>query len=167
MILGSAGTEPELRFGPGIQGRSPMGSPQHGEPFGASRVRSSCRRKPDKPEQRGASHDGRSAKTNCDAALNESSALQSRWPERLVVLSRRKLQDRRASLETTELRGESFSECLWPYLKPERVRDNKERRLGGRPVESRQQASPSSTRRTASQDEVRRKASGNGRGREE
>jgi hypothetical protein len=166
-MVGSAGTEPELRFGPGIQGRSPAGSPQHGEPFGASRVRSSCRQKPDKPEQRGASHDGRSAKTNCDAALDESSGLQSRWPERLVVLSRRKLRDRRASLETTELRSESFSECLWPYLKPERVRDNKERRLGGRPVESRQQASPSSTRWTASQDEVRRKASGNGRGREE
>jgi hypothetical protein len=166
-MVGSAGTEPELRFGPGIQGRSPAGSPQHGEPFGVSQVRSSCRQKPDKPEQRGASHDGRSAKTNCDAALDESSGLQSRWPERLVVLSRRKLRDRRASLETTELRSESFSECLWPYLKPERVRDNKERRLGGRPVESRQQASPSSTRRTASQDKVRRKASGNGRGREE
>jgi hypothetical protein len=148
LIVDSAGTEPELRFGLGIQERSPAGSPQHDEPFGMSRVRSSCRQKPDKPEQRGASHDGRSAKTNCDAALDESSTLQSRWPERLVVLSQRKLRDRRASLETTELRSASFSEYLWPYLKPERVRDNKERRLGGRPVEFRQQASLSSTRRT-------------------
>jgi len=37
---------------------------------------------------------------------------------------------------------ESFSDRLWPYLKPERVRDNKERRIGGRPVEIGQQASP-------------------------
>jgi hypothetical protein len=43
LIVGSAGTEPELRFGPGIQGRSPAGSPQHEEPFGAGRVRSSCK----------------------------------------------------------------------------------------------------------------------------
>ena len=59
LIVGSAGTEPELRFGPGIQGRSPAGSPQHGEPFGVSRVRSPRRQKSGKPEQRGASHDGR------------------------------------------------------------------------------------------------------------
>jgi hypothetical protein len=62
LIVSSAGTESELRFGPGIQGRGLAASPQHGEPFGASRVRSSCRHKSGKPEQRGASHDGRSAK---------------------------------------------------------------------------------------------------------
>jgi len=50
--------------------------------------------------------------------------------------------NRRASLETAETPGdESFSDRLWPYLKPERVRDNKEQRIGGRPVEIRQQAS--------------------------
>jgi len=55
---------------------------------------------------------------------------------------RRKLLNRQASLETTETSGnESFSDCLWPYLKPERVRDNKEQRIDGRPVEIRQQAS--------------------------
>jgi len=58
------------------------------------------------------------------------------------VLQRRKLLNRQASLETTGTpEGESFSDSLWPYLKPERVRDNKEQRIGGRSVEIRQQAS--------------------------
>jgi len=68
--------------------------------------------------------------------------VQSRWPARLAVLSRRKLWDKRASLATVETLGSaSFSDGLRPYLKPERVRDNKERQLGGRPAEFRQQAS--------------------------
>jgi hypothetical protein len=57
-------------------------------------------------------------KTNCDAALDESLALQSRWPERLVVLPWRKSRDRRASLETTELEGESFSDVCGPISNP-------------------------------------------------
>lgn len=44
-----------------------------------------------------------------------------------------------ASLATAETPGSaSFPDSLRPYLKPERVRDNKERQLGGRPVEFRQ-----------------------------
>jgi hypothetical protein len=67
---------------------------------------------------------------------------QSRWPARLAVLLRRKLRVKQASLATGEtLRGASFSDRLRSYLKPERVRGNKEQQLGGRLVAFRQQAS--------------------------
>jgi len=46
----------------------------HDEPFGASRMRRSCRQESGWPEPRGASHDGQSAKDQLRCAVNESSS---------------------------------------------------------------------------------------------
>src|SRR5438874_627686 len=76
-------------------------------------------------------------KTNCDArrtrvlrAIKTGSPSAAKAAEQTSQPRDRRNTGRR-----------KFSGRLWPYLKPERVRDNKEQRIGGRPVEIRQQAS--------------------------
>jgi len=55
------------------------------------------------------------------------SIVQSRWPGRPAVLSRRKSRDRHAGLETAERGRRKSTECLRPYPEPERAKDKKER----------------------------------------
>src|SRR5579872_4392090 len=89
---------------------------------------------------------------------------QSRWPERPEVLPRRKSRNKQTGLRDRKNATAQASRDLRPYLKPERVRDKKERQVGGRPAKPGSRLHALSTRRAASQDEVRRKTSGNGRG---
>ena len=91
--------------------------------------------------------------------------VQSGWPERLTAVRRRKPQNWPVGLETAELAAQAFR-YLRPYLKPERVRGNKERQTVDGLLNSGSRLHVSSTRRIEPQGEIRRKASGNGRGRE-
>lgn len=107
--------------------------------------RESCaeerRQKSGGPEQRNASCDGASAKTNCDVReMKISRVIQMACktgspPVAKVAGQTSRPRDRR----NTE--NASFSDCLRSYSKPERERNKQRAALDGRPVEFRQQAS--------------------------
>ena len=81
-------------------------------------------------------------KTNCDAAVDASLSCNPDGlktggsPAAKAAGQTGQPRDRKTAGKTKVFLG-----VRRPYLKPERVRDNKEQRIGGRPVEIRQQAS--------------------------
>jgi len=113
----------------------------HEEPFGDSRMRNQAGRSPvGLTSVARVTTDNRRRPTVMLGG--REFIVQSRWPGRLAILSWRKLRDRSASLETAEtLESESFSDVRGPIPTPRGRRDNKERRIGGRPAEFRRQAS--------------------------
>lgn len=134
------------------------------EPVGTSRLRSSSRQSPVLLNS-AAQVATESGKRPTAMFVGRESGVQSRWPERLRAVRRRKPRYRHISLETEgHLLERKPADGPRPYLKPERARDNKERQTVDGLPNSGSRLRNLGTRKTSSQGEVRRKTSGNGRG---
>ena len=143
-FIRAAPPEPDPSFGSeAVHGRSWPESPDLAEPLGASRVRCQTGGSPTDLNSVAQVTTVDWRKTNCDAAVDASSSCN---PDGLKTGSSPAAKAAGQTSQPRDCRSAGktkvFLGVLWPYLKPERVRDNKERQFGGRPVEFGQQASP-------------------------